>query len=119
MRRILALLALAAFILLPLAQAVLNLLPFGGQMRVAGQAWPSDAAAARALRRRVQARRFGQRRGRIGAAVVEAAGVAFQFQLAFAMAHAGELDSIDVNPLVVMDQGAVCLDAVITRKEPA
>ncbi len=37
-----------------LAQAVLNLLPFGGQMRVAGQAWPSDAAAARALRRRVQ-----------------------------------------------------------------
>ena len=35
----------------------------------------------------------------------------------FAMAHAGELDSIDVNPLVVMDQGAVCLDAVITRKE--
>ena len=37
----------------------------------------------------------------------------------FAMAHAGELDSIDVNPLVVMDKGAVCLDAVITRKEPA
>ena len=35
------------------------------------------------------------------------------------MAHAGELDSIDVNPLVVMDKGAVCLDAVITRKEPA
>jgi succinyl-CoA synthetase beta subunit len=32
------------------------------------------------------------------------------------MDHAQELDSIDVNPLVVMDQGAVCLDAVITRK---
>ena len=34
----------------------------------------------------------------------------------FAVAHADELDSIDVNPLVVMQQGAVCLDAVITRK---
>ena len=34
----------------------------------------------------------------------------------FALAHANELDSIDINPLVVMDQGAVCLDAVITRK---
>ena len=34
----------------------------------------------------------------------------------FAMAHADELDSIDINPLVVMDKGAVCLDAVITRK---
>jgi acyl-CoA synthetase (NDP forming) len=34
----------------------------------------------------------------------------------FAMAHADELDSIDVNPLVVMERGAVCLDAVITRK---
>jgi acyl-CoA synthetase (NDP forming) len=34
----------------------------------------------------------------------------------FAMAHADELDSIDVNPLVVMENGAVCLDAVITRR---
>lgn len=34
----------------------------------------------------------------------------------FAMAHADELDSIDINPLVVMDKGAVCLDAVITCK---
>ena len=34
----------------------------------------------------------------------------------FAMAHADELDSIDINPLVVMEKGAVCLDAVITRK---
>ncbi len=34
----------------------------------------------------------------------------------FAMAHADDLDSIDINPLVVMDKGAVCLDAVITRK---
>ncbi len=34
----------------------------------------------------------------------------------YAMGHAQELDSIDVNPLVVMEKGAVCLDAVITRK---
>jgi acyl-CoA synthetase (NDP forming) len=34
----------------------------------------------------------------------------------FAMAHAAQLDSIDINPLVVMEQGAVCLDAVITLK---
>ena len=34
----------------------------------------------------------------------------------FAMAHAQDIDSIDINPLVVMAQGAVCLDAVITRK---
>lgn len=34
----------------------------------------------------------------------------------FAVTHADEIDSIDVNPLVVMEQGAVCLDAVITRK---
>lgn len=34
----------------------------------------------------------------------------------FAMAHAEQLDSIDINPLVVMAQGAVCLDAVITLK---
>lgn len=37
----------------------------------------------------------------------------------FAMAHADEIDSIDVNPLVVMEKGAVCLDAVITRKGQA
>ena len=34
----------------------------------------------------------------------------------FAWQHAHELDSIDINPMVVMAQGAVCLDAVITRK---
>jgi succinyl-CoA synthetase beta subunit len=34
----------------------------------------------------------------------------------FAMAHAAQLDSIDINPLVVMEQGAVCLDAVITLR---
>ena len=32
----------------------------------------------------------------------------------FAQAHADEIESIDVNPLVVREQGAVCLDAVIT-----
>jgi acyl-CoA synthetase (NDP forming) len=34
----------------------------------------------------------------------------------FAMAHAQDIDGIDINPLVVMEQGVVCLDAVITRK---
>lgn len=33
----------------------------------------------------------------------------------FAMAHAQELLSIDLNPLLVMREGAVCLDAVISR----
>jgi succinyl-CoA synthetase beta subunit len=37
----------------------------------------------------------------------------------FALSYADEIDSIDINPLVVMDKGAVCLDAVITRKVPA
>ncbi len=37
----------------------------------------------------------------------------------FALSYADEIDSIDINPLVVMDKGAVCLDAVITRKVTA
>ena len=35
---------------------------------------------------------------------------------AFAEAHADVLESIDVNPLVVREKGAVCLDAVITLR---
>ena len=34
----------------------------------------------------------------------------------FGLAHAGELESIDVNPLLVRPQGARCLDAVITLR---
>ncbi|RYX97980.1 MAG: CoA-binding protein [Comamonadaceae bacterium] len=34
----------------------------------------------------------------------------------FGEAHAGVLESIDVNPLVVREKGAVCLDAVITLR---
>ncbi|MBH1962980.1 MAG: acetate--CoA ligase family protein [Comamonadaceae bacterium] len=34
----------------------------------------------------------------------------------FAMAHANELESIDINPLVVRENGAVCLDAVIAKR---
>jgi succinyl-CoA synthetase beta subunit len=30
------------------------------------------------------------------------------------MAHADQLQSIDINPLLVQANGAVCLDAVIT-----
>jgi len=35
---------------------------------------------------------------------------------AFAMAHADSLLSIDINPLVVREQGAYCLDAVIATR---
>ena len=32
----------------------------------------------------------------------------------FALAHAHELQGVDINPLLVREHGAVCLDAVIT-----
>ena len=34
----------------------------------------------------------------------------------FAMAHADQLQSVDINPLLVLQKGAVCLDAVISLK---
>jgi succinyl-CoA synthetase beta subunit len=34
----------------------------------------------------------------------------------FAMAHADQLQSVDINPLLVQQKGAVCLDAVISLK---
>ena len=34
----------------------------------------------------------------------------------FALDHAHEVGSVDINPLLVREQGAVCLDAVITLK---
>lgn len=34
----------------------------------------------------------------------------------FALDHADELESIDINPLVVREQGAFCLDAVIAKR---
>jgi acyl-CoA synthetase (NDP forming) len=34
----------------------------------------------------------------------------------FAVAHANEIESIDVNPLLVRAEGAACLDAVIVRR---
>ncbi|WP_249931221.1 acetate--CoA ligase family protein [Ramlibacter sp. 2FC] len=37
----------------------------------------------------------------------------------FALAHREELVSVDINPLVVRAQGAVCLDAVIVTRPPA
>ena len=36
----------------------------------------------------------------------------------FAALHAGEIEAIDINPLVVRQQGCVCLDAVISRRPP-
>ena len=35
----------------------------------------------------------------------------------FALDHASELESIDINPLVVREQGAFCLDAVIAKRQ--
>ncbi len=35
---------------------------------------------------------------------------------AFAVAHAHEIESIDINPLVVLERGCLCLDAVIARR---
>jgi hypothetical protein len=32
------------------------------------------------------------------------------------VAHAAEIESIDVNPLLVRVEGAACLDAVIVRR---
>jgi acyl-CoA synthetase (NDP forming) len=37
----------------------------------------------------------------------------------FALAHAAQLESIDINPLLVRPKGAVCLDAVITLRQPS
>ena len=34
----------------------------------------------------------------------------------FAVAHAGEIEAIDINPLLVRPEGAACLDAVIVRR---
>jgi acyl-CoA synthetase (NDP forming) len=36
----------------------------------------------------------------------------------FAAAHAEEIESIDINPLLVRPQGAACLDAVILLRQP-
>ncbi|GKS94672.1 hypothetical protein AVAK2825_09075 [Acidovorax sp. SUPP2825] len=37
----------------------------------------------------------------------------------FAFSHADQIESIDINPLVVRVQGAACLDAVIAVRAPA
>jgi acyl-CoA synthetase (NDP forming) len=36
----------------------------------------------------------------------------------FAVAHANDIESIDINPLLARPQGAACLDAVIVRRVP-
>jgi len=50
--------------------------------------------------------------GRMGQALVNAICKLSEF----GETHAGVLESIDVNPLVVREKGAVCLDAVITLR---
>ncbi|MDE1948032.1 MAG: acetate--CoA ligase family protein, partial [Burkholderiales bacterium] len=37
---------------------------------------------------------------------------------AFAAAHAHEIEAIDINPLLVREQGCICLDAVIAPRPP-
>ncbi len=77
---------------------------------------PLDATRARALVGRVKSSAL--LRGWRGAPPAdEAALIDALCRLSeFALTHADELDSIDVNPLVVREQGAFCLDAVITKK---
>ncbi|MFT3821951.1 MAG: acetate--CoA ligase family protein [Rubrivivax sp.] len=77
---------------------------------------PLDGPRARALVDRV--RSTALLRGWRGARPVdEAALVDALCRLSeFALAHAGELESIDINPLVIREQGAVCLDAVIAKR---
>lgn len=77
---------------------------------------PLDTASAQALVDRV--RSSALLRGWRGAAPAdEAALVNALCRLSeFAMAHADELQSIDINPLVVREKGAFCLDAVITKR---
>lgn len=77
---------------------------------------PLDATRARALVNRVKSSAL--LRGWRGAPPADEAALtaALCHLSAFALAHADELDSIDVNPLVVREQGAYCLDAVITKK---
>jgi acetate---CoA ligase (ADP-forming) len=75
---------------------------------------PLTPARARALVERV--RSTALLRGWRGAPVAdEAAVVDALCRLSdFAMDHAQQLQSVDINPLLVRTQGAVCLDAVIT-----
>ncbi len=77
---------------------------------------PVDAERARALLDRI--RSSALLRGWRGAPPAdEAALVEALCRLSeFAVAHADELDSIDINPLVVREKGAFCLDAVIARR---
>jgi hypothetical protein len=77
---------------------------------------PLDATRARALVGRVKSSAL--LRGWRGAAPAdEAALIDALCRLSeFALAHAGELESIDINPLVVREKGAFCLDAVIAKK---
>lgn len=77
---------------------------------------PLDTASARALVGRV--RSSALLRGWRGAAPAdEGALVDALCRLSeFALAHADELESIDINPLVVREKGAFCLDAVIAKR---
>ena len=77
---------------------------------------PLDESRARALVDRV--RSSALLRGWRGAAPAdESALVDAICRLSeFALAHADELESIDINPLVIREKGAVCLDAVIVKR---
>ncbi|MNV54274.1 hypothetical protein D3C71_1464590 [compost metagenome] len=77
---------------------------------------PVNAARARELVDAVQSSRL-LRQWRGGPQYDEQALVDAICKLsAFGEAHADVLESIDVNPLVVREKGAVCLDAVITLR---
>lgn len=78
---------------------------------------PVNAARARELIDAVQSSRL-LRQWRGGPQYDEQALVDAICKLSeFGQAHADVIESIDVNPLVVREKGAVCLDAVITLRE--
>lgn len=77
---------------------------------------PLDATSARALVGRV--RSSALLRGWRGAPAADEGALvdALCHLSAFALAHADEIESIDINPLVVREKGAFCLDAVIATR---
>jgi acyl-CoA synthetase (NDP forming) len=59
-------------------------------------------------------------RGWRGAPVADEAALAAAISALsdFALAHETEIDSVDINPLLVRPEGVICLDAVITPSRP-
>jgi acyl-CoA synthetase (NDP forming) len=77
---------------------------------------PVNSAQARAMVREVKG--YPLLAGARGKARMDEAALAAAIEALsrFAVAHAAEIDSIDVNPFIVMEKGAVAVDAWVARK---